>query len=103
MEKRKIMAIINANNINKDIKWKAHSTKNNGIVVLTNDYAKEVEFVIQKIATEEEEWVRTRDTFLGTTVTLLLKGNNSWSDFAEWDEGIERAVTSAVRSFYNYY
>ena len=103
MTKKDIMAIIRANNINKDIKWDAHSTKNNGIVVITNDYSEEVKFTITKHMYDDIEAISVRDNFAGMTVGTLLKGDDRWSDFSEWDNGVEMAVKATVRSFYNRY
>ena len=104
MTKKEMMAIIKANNINKDIKWDVDSTKNNGVVVITNDYADEVNFTITKIAYDDEvAGISVRDDFTESTVTLLLKGDDRYSDFTEWDEGISQAVKAVVKSFYNRY
>lgn len=104
MTKKEIMGIIKENNINKDITWDVDSTKNNGIIVITNDYGKEVRFTIKKImCASETEGLTVRDDFTASTVAMLLKGDDRWSDFKEWDEGIEKAVKATVRSFYNRY
>ena len=104
MTKKEMMGIIKANNINKDIKWDVSSTKDNGIVVIENDYSDEVRFTITKIAYDEEiEGITIRDDFTESTVAMLLKGNDRWSDFREWDEGIRSAVKATVKSFYNRY
>ena len=107
MTKRKMMTLINAFNVNRDIKWDVQTTKGNGIVVLTNDYADEVEFVITKVAVDDGEdimeWIKVRDTFMGTTVAFLIKGSDRWSDFKEWDDGLGKAIVHTVKSFYSRY
>lgn len=104
MTKKEMMGIIKENNINKDIRWAVDSTKNNGIIVITNDYSDEVRFTITKIAYDEEiEGITIKDDFTESTVGMLLKGDDRWSDFREWDEGIGSAVKATVKSFYNRY
>lgn len=103
MTKRKIMTIINAFNVNRDIKWHVESSKGNGITILTNDYAEEVEFVITKVAVDDLEFIKVRDTFRGATVTLLERGTSRWSDFEDWDDGLGKAIVHTVKSFYSRY
>ena len=52
---------------------------------------------------EEIEGITIKDDFTESTVGMLLKGDDRWSDFREWDEGIGSAVKATVRSFYNRY
>lgn len=103
MTKANIKAIIKENNQNADIKWDVHSTKDNGIVIITNDYADEVEFTITKNAGEDFEWLSVKDAFMKDTVALLIKGDTRWDDFKEWDEGIGQAVKAVVNHFYYCY
>lgn len=107
MTKRKMMTLINAFNVNRDIKWDVQTTKGNGIVVLTNDYADEVEFVITKVAVDDGEdimeYIKVRDAFMGMTVTYLIRGTDRWSDFDKWDDGLGKAIVHTVKSFYSRY
>ena len=107
MTKRDIMKVIKAANVNSDIKWEVESTKNNGIIVLTNTYDKAVHFTIKKCGWQDEEmiseWISIRDDMMSENVGALIKGSDRWSDFDEWEAGIEQAVRKTVKYFYYCY
>lgn len=94
MNKATIKQTISGANTNREIKWDiAENTAEK--IVLTNSYDKSVKFTIKVNA----DCITVRDNLMGNAVEYFFKGDTRFDDYANDDDGVKRAIKSAVIYF----
>lgn len=98
MTNKNILAIIEENNINKDIKWNVTLNAKN-MIRIENDYCGGVEFKINVF----DEHIKIYDEIQNQCFDMLIKGESVYDDYCENEVGITIAIKHIVKRFYNVY